>query len=204
MDRIVETVNRLLSAFKMPDGATDANRTLGDMQYPQLSSQLPYRDYDKDSGLFMNNGSLGFLLQAIPLIGANEHIVGVLDDMVKSKLPRNTPISFHLISSRVIGEQIDEGLRDFRWTGKDADKFNAITRAFYQRATQKQFNSPTNLPLTLRDYRLYISYAMKTKKRTTAAITERSHLLKLLRASLDSAKITCLPATQDEFVHLIS
>ena len=57
MDRIVETVNRLLSAFKMPDGATDANRTLGDMQYPQLSSQLPYRDYDKDSGLLMNNSS---------------------------------------------------------------------------------------------------------------------------------------------------
>ncbi|MGA5657866.1 type IV secretion system protein TraC [Rahnella contaminans] len=203
MERIVETFNRLMSSFKMPDGAAEANRTLGDMQYPQLSSHLPYRDYDKESGLFINKGSLGFLLQAIPLIGANEHIIGVLDDMVKSKLPRNTPISFHLVSSRVIGEQIDAGLRDFRWTGKDADKFNAITRAFYQRATQKQFNSPTNLPLTLRDYRLYISYAMKTKKRTPAAITELTHLLKVLRASLDSAKIACVPASQDEFVHLI-
>src|SRR5471030_2446342 len=101
MERLTDTVNRLLSAFKTPDGAAEANKTLGDMKYPQLSSMLPYRDFDKDSGLFINKGSLGFMLQAIPLIGANEHIVAVLDDMVKSKLPRQTPLSFHLVSSRV-------------------------------------------------------------------------------------------------------
>lgn len=204
MERIVETINRLKSAFKMPDGAAEANQMLGDMNFPQLSSTLPYRDYDKDSGLFINKGSLGFMLQATPLIGANEHIIAVLEDLVKSKLPRQTPISFHLVSSRVIGEQIKNGLSDFSWTGAQADKFNAITRAFYQRAAQKQFNSPTSLPLTLRDYRLYISYAMKSKKRDSAAITELTHLMKVLRATLDSAKISCVPATQEEFVNIIS
>jgi len=204
MERLTDTVNRLLSAFKTPDGAAEANKTLGDMKYPQLSSMLPYRDFDKDSGLFINKGSLGFMLQAIPLIGANEHIVAVLDDMIKSKLPRQTPLSFHLVSSRVVGQQIDHGLSDFRWTGEQADKFNAITRAFYQRAAQKEFNSPTGLPLTLRDYRLYISYSMKTKKRDSTAITELTHLLKVLRASLDSAKIATVPATQEEFVNIVS
>lgn len=164
MERLVETVNRLISGFTSHDGAAEANKTLGEMKFPQVSSMLPYRDYDEDSGLFINNGSLGFMLQAVPLIGANEHIIQVLDDLVKSKLPRQTPITFHLVSSRLVGEQIDLGIADFRWKGEHADRFNKITRAFYQRAAQHQFNSPTHLPLTLRDYRLYISYAMKTKK----------------------------------------
>ncbi|MGE4687767.1 type IV secretion system protein TraC [Yersinia enterocolitica] len=204
MERLVETVNRLISGFTSPDGAAQANKTLGEMKFPQVSSMLPYRDYDEDSGLFINNGSLGFMLQAVPLIGANEHIIQVLDDLVKSKLPRQTPISFHLVSSRLVGEQIDSGIADFRWKGEHADRFNQITRAFYQRAAQHQFNSPTHLPLTLRDYRLYISYAMKTKKRDTAAITELTHLLKVIRASLDSAKISSVPVSQQEFVNIVS
>ncbi|EJC3597472.1 hypothetical protein M4U28_004747, partial [Salmonella enterica] len=52
-----------------------------------------------------------------------------------------------------------------------------------------EFNSPTGLPLTLRDYRLYISYCVKAKKRTAAVMTEVAHTLKVLRSSLDAAKI---------------
>lgn len=94
------------------------------------------------------------------------------------------------VSSKLIGDQLDRGLSEFRWQGKHADKFNRITRAYYQRAAQQQFNSPTGLPLTLRDYRLYISYCVKAKKRTAAVMTEVAHTLKVLRSSLDAAKFT--------------
>ncbi|WP_339056747.1 type IV secretion system protein TraC [Candidatus Regiella endosymbiont of Tuberolachnus salignus] len=204
MERLLDAANRLIQAFNTPDGATQANKTLGEMNYPQISSMLPYRDYDAESGLYMNNASIGFMLQAVPLMGANEHIIQVLDDLIKSKLPRHMPIAFHFVSSKVIGKQIDAGLADFRWQGTQAERFNRITQAFYHRAAQQHFNSPTHLPLTLRDYRLYISYCQKTKKRDSATLMALTHLLKVIRASLDSAKISTQSVSQADFVNIIS
>lgn len=203
MDRFLNVINNLKNAFSMPDGAADMTRNLASLDYPQLTSVLPYRDYDRDSGLFINRGSVGFLLKAIPLIGANEQIVLSLEEMVKNKLPRKTPISFHLVSSKLIGDQLERGLSEFRWEGKHAEKFNRITQAYYRRAAQQQFNSPTGLPLTLRDYRLYISFSVKAKRVTPAMITEVSHTLKVLRSSLDGAKIQTEPADAQELVTLV-
>ena len=204
MDVITATVERLLAAIKKPVGAVQANKILGDLHYPQLSSMLPYRFYDADSGLYVNKSTVGFMLEATPLIGANEHIVQVLDDLVKSKLPRKVPISVHLVSTKVIGDQIDHGIAQFSWQGKHAERFNRITRAFYHSAAHGRFGSPTNLPLTLRDYRVYISYCAKAKKLDKTAITELSHLLKIVRASLESAKIATAQVDQTAFVNIIN
>ncbi|EEY3190922.1 TraC family protein, partial [Escherichia coli] len=146
MKKFLSVLENLTNAFRMPDGASEMTRNLASLDFPQLTSVLPYRDYDRDSGLFVNRSTVGFLLRAEPLIGANEQIVYVLEDLIKSKLPRKTPISFHLVSSKLIGGQLDRGLSEFRWQGKRADKFNRITRAYYRRAAQQQFNSPTGLP----------------------------------------------------------
>ena len=70
------------------------------------------------------------------------------------------------VSTKVIGDQIDHGIAQFSWQGKHAERFNRITRAFYHSAAHGRFGSPTNLPLTLRDYRVYISYCAKAKNST--------------------------------------
>lgn len=204
MKEIFNIMGRLASAAKEKDGSAQMTQSLASMDFPQLTSVLPYRDYDKESGLFVNRKTVGFLLEATPLIGASEQIVQVLEDMVKSKLPRKTPLAFHLVASKVIGEQMDEGLSQFRWEGEHAQKFNHITRAYYQRAAQQSFNNPPRLPLTLRDYRLYISCCVKAKKNNAAAMTAITHTMKVLRASLDAAKIATEPADPQGLVNLVS
>jgi conjugal transfer ATP-binding protein TraC len=82
MDALFATFERLRAGLGTQDGAASANAALRDLHYPQLSSLLPYRYVDGDSGLFINRGSIGFLLEARPLTGANEHIVQVLDDVI--------------------------------------------------------------------------------------------------------------------------
>lgn len=203
-DIFTQTLSRLQNAMKSPGGAADANRSLGKLTYPQLSNLLPYREFDDESGLFINKGTVGFLLKATPLIGANKHIVDVLNDLVKSKLPRKTPISFHLVSSQVIGEELDYGLSDFAWQGKQADKFNAITRAYYQQAARNSFRTPTGLPLTLRNYSLYIACAVKKKSNRASTITGLSHLMKVVRATLDSAKLYTEVVNREGLVSLVS
>ena len=64
---------------------------------------------------------------------------------MKSKLPAPSGASLTLVSTKVIGQQIDDGISDFSWQGKRADHFNRITVPLPLRG-QGQFNSPTNLP----------------------------------------------------------
>ncbi len=144
--------NSLVTALKLPDESAKANEVLGEMSFPQFSRLLPYRDYNQESGLFMNDTTMGFMLEAIPINGANESIVEALDHMLRTKLPRGVPFCIHLMSSQLVGDRIEYGLREFSWSGEQAERFNAITRAYYMNAAATQFPLPEgiNLPLTLR------------------------------------------------------
>lgn len=167
LETVTQAVNSLLTALKLPDESAQANQILGEMNFPQFSRLLPYRDYNQESGLFMNDTTMGFMLEAIPINGANESIVEALDHMLRTKLPRGVPFCIHLMSSQLVGDRIEYGLREFSWSGEQAEQFNAITRAYYMNAAATQFPLPEgmNLPLTLRHYRVFFSYCSPSKKK---------------------------------------
>ncbi|EIH8434003.1 TraC family protein, partial [Escherichia coli] len=205
LDKVTHTANSLLSALKMPDASSQANQLLGDMRFPQLSSLLPYRDYDENSGLFINDGSIGFMLEVQPLTGASPTEVLAIESLLRTKLPRGVPLSIHLMSSKRVGDHIESGLRDFSWSGRDADKFNAITRAFYLTAAEDRFALPlgVDIPLTLRNYRVFISMCIKARRNNKAAFLQMENLVKVLRASLMGAKIPSRPVDAGDFINVV-
>ncbi|WP_410960375.1 TraC family protein, partial [Salmonella sp. SAL4431] len=79
LDTVTQAANSLLTALKLPDESAQANQILGEMSFPQFSRLLPYRDYNQESGLFMNDATMGFMLEATPVNGANETIALSLD-----------------------------------------------------------------------------------------------------------------------------
>lgn len=113
LDTVTQAANSLLTALKLPDESAQANQILGEMSFPQFSRLLPYRDYNRESGLFMNDATMGFMLEATPVNGANETIVLSLDHLLRTKLPRGIPLCVHLMSSQLVGERIEYGLRKF-------------------------------------------------------------------------------------------
>ncbi|EJG3485507.1 type IV secretion system protein TraC, partial [Escherichia coli] len=195
----------LVTALKLPDESAKANEVLGEMSFPQFSRLLPYRDYNQESGLFMNDTTMGFMLEAIPINGANESIVEALDHMLRTKLPRGIPLCIHLMSSQLVGDRIEYGLREFSWSGEQAERFNAITRAYYMKAAATQFPLPEgmNLPLTLRHYRVFISYCSPSKKKSRADILEMENLVKIIRASLQGASITTQTVDAQAFIDIV-
>ncbi|WP_176391145.1 TraC family protein, partial [Escherichia coli] len=108
-----------------------AQQILDEMDYPSFASLLPYRRYDPDSELFINARTAGFILECAPLSGANEAISKSLDYFLRDKIPRKVPLTFMLVGSPCVRPMLESGLADFRWQGKRADEFNAITRAYY-------------------------------------------------------------------------
>ncbi len=127
LEAVTQAVNSLVTALKLPDESAKANEVLGEMSFPQFSRLLPYRDYNQESGLFMNDTTMGFMLEAIPINGANKSIVEALDHMLRTKLPRGIPLCIHLMSSQLVGDRIEYGLRELSWSGEQAERFNAIT-----------------------------------------------------------------------------
>ncbi|ELS9334570.1 TraC family protein, partial [Salmonella enterica] len=83
LDTVTQAANSLLTALKLPDESAQANQILGEMSFPQFSRLLPYRDYNQESGLFMNDATMGFMLEATPVNGANETIVLSLDHLLR-------------------------------------------------------------------------------------------------------------------------
>lgn len=191
MDTVAQAVNSLVSALKLPDESAKANDMLGSMNFPQFSRVLPYKDYDSATGLFINTKTVGFMLEARPLPGANKDIVTTLEHLLRTKIPRGVPFTINLVSSKLVGNDIEYGLREFSWSGKASVKFNAITRAYYLRAAEMQFPLPDNLdlPLTLRNYRVFISCNVPRKKHSKAQIVELENQIKIIRASLGGAYI---------------
>ena len=191
MDTVAQAVNSLVSALQLPDESAKANDTLGSMNFPQFSRILPYQDYDSETGLFINTKTIGFMLEARPLPGANKDIVATLEHLLRTKIPRGVPFTINLVSSKLVGDDIEYGLREFSWSGKEAEKFNAITRAYYLRAAETRFPLPESmdLPLTLRNYRVFISCCIPRKKKSKAQIVELENQVKIIRASLGGAYI---------------
>lgn len=205
LEAVTQAVNSLVTALKLPDESAKANEVLGEMSFPQFSRLLPYRDYNQESGLFMNDTTMGFMLEAIPINGANESIVEALDHMLRTKLPRGVPFCIHLKSSQLVGDRIEYGLREFSWSGEQAERFNAITRAYYMNAAATQFPLPEgmNLPLTLRHYRVFFSYCSPSKKKSRADILEMENLVKIIRASLQGASIATQTVDAQAFIDIV-
>ncbi|WP_334472481.1 type IV secretion system protein TraC [Arsenophonus sp. PmNCSU2021_1] len=204
--KIIELVG---NALMEKDTTRETAKKLESMDYPHLRDLLPYRDYDGDHQLFINQNSLGFLLEAQPLIGANEKLVESLEELVKNNLPRDIPLQVILLSSQTVYEKLTTGLRDFSWQGNRADECNQITQGFYLDAARHQFANPQNLPLTLRDYHLYFAFCQPFKRVTESEIIKiretRRNLLSALNASdihANNASITRFLQMMREMINL--
>ncbi|HAV2297670.1 TPA: type IV secretion system protein TraC [Citrobacter koseri] len=200
---IINATMKAVKSLITPNGARAANDALAEMSYPQVASLLPYRLYDEEFGIFINKKTIGFVLKAPPLIGGNEAIVDSLNDLIKTKIPRNSTLTVHLKSSPIVGDILDYGLQDFSWTGKEADKFNRITRAYYQNAAVKGFKTPSGLPVTLRNYELYFSYTEPKKGDPEATKIKFKHIQETISASLKGAYLHVEPVDGDGLLNMV-
>lgn len=196
-------LSQLLGGWKTPDGSQQAQQILDEMDYPSFASLLPYRRYDPDSELFINARTAGFILECAPLSGANEAISKSLDYFLRDKIPRKVPLTFMLVGSPCVRPMLERGLADFRWQGKRGDEFNAITRAYYERAALTKFANKKGYPLTLRHYRLFVSYAEEVSSLTEQKKTELNQVANRVVAGLASAGLWSTRVDKHGLVSLV-
>lgn len=171
--------------------------TRGEPESPasQFSSWLPYRATIPQEDVFVNNGTLGFLLEVMPQSGADERMVEVLTS-VYAACPPMTGVQFHLFASpqvhpalvsyaRQRAEDIDIDARSTARgrTERSGNLYRLLARqrvgyllAGANRSLTKGYH------FTVRDFRLLVSVTLPG----TADDERRIEELLALRASIST------------------
>ncbi|MFK3662759.1 type IV secretion system protein TraC [Scandinavium sp. NPDC088450] len=203
-ETIVDTLMGLLKSTQEKDGARVARQNLQDSyDYPSFAAALPYRYYDDANDFFINTGTMGFILEAAPLPGANEQVIAALDDMLRKKIPRQVPLSVILVASKCVGERIDQGVSRDMWSGNMAPYLNQITRAFWERSALKGLANKREYPLYLRNYRVFFVYGRTVKKLNQQVLDELTQQRNTIKVSLDAARIETKNTTITDFLSVM-
>ncbi len=126
-----------------------------------LVSMLSYQAYDPARKLFLNNDSIGFGFEILPLSGIDEDKMLRIVSMLNDKLPSDGDLHIQLFVSNKIG-RFTERFATQRGKGSEIANVMAEQRANY--LNQKANHSITaHTPFLARDIRCYLYYAQPIK-----------------------------------------
>lgn len=129
------------------------------LDHHSLTRLFHFDSYQPETGIFFNRKSRGFMLEAYPLLGANEESINILTSLVTDVLPPETDLQFILWASPKIGAVLDQFESErgkagelYAWLAKKRTDF-LKKGAFESLTTQGNY--------ILRDFRLFIVVSQK-------------------------------------------
>ena len=101
-EQIQNKINQTLGGEALSQKATQAKP-----EFNLISDLLPYRSFDEVKQIFINDNSVGFVLEATPLIGATDNVIDTLSGMFSDALPEGCTIQFINFASPKVGPLFD-------------------------------------------------------------------------------------------------
>jgi len=162
----------------------DAGRP--ELGVPMLADWLPYRSYDAKTAIFYNSASRGFVIEAAPLIGADERTGEILSQFLSEAIPAPGSLQFHQWMSPRVGERLS------KWY---LPRYSA--RGVYERMAKHRVDFLTDgvwrslsadAPFSLRNHRVAISYS--TPEASSVSVEEIVALMDGLISALASINVS--------------
>ena len=126
--------------------------------FQTICNLLPYRAYEEEERLYYNENSYGFILEATPLCGADEKMVGVLTGMITDGVPEGCNIQVINWASPRIGHTLEAWAEKRYETGGIYKKLAEKRMEHYQGTNWKSLLKSS--PLLLRDFRIFIAVSV--------------------------------------------
>jgi conjugal transfer ATP-binding protein TraC len=203
---IVKQISQKLAAFLHEEKEATLNvnhrklKDLIEIDYPNFANILPYRYFWKEKGIFVNENSLGFGLEISVLSGADEKTINSIADLLRYKIPDGYDLQFILWGSNQVGDIIDSALQT---KGNDIYASLAKTSShYYKKGARDGFKNKQNLPLTLREYRLFCFLSKNTAYSEDAVadlLASRTDLI----AEFESNSLDYAPINLELFLSLL-
>ena len=113
-----------------------------------LAKLLPFESFDPDLGLFINQHSIGFVMEAKPIIGGDEHYQKLIESMFEDFFHENASLQFLLLA--------DHRIQPFlNWWVEGGDEKDIFKKVATHR--QDYFAKGSFAP---RSFRFFVSYSL--------------------------------------------
>jgi conjugal transfer ATP-binding protein TraC len=176
-------LDSLLSGVLGDAKRPDAGRP--ELGVPMLAHWLPYRSFDPKTGIFYNSASRGFVIEAAPLIGADERTGEILTQFLSEAIPAPGCLQFQQWMSPRVGERLS------KWY---LPRYSA--RGVYERMAKHRVDFLTDgvwrslsadAPFSLRNHRVAISYS--TPESSNVSVEEIVAVMEGLISTLASISV---------------
>ena len=167
---------------------------------PMLSDWLPHRSYDSSTDIFYNAGSIGFIVEAAPMVGANERTGALWSQLLSDTIPSGCEFQALYAQSPSVGPKITDWILP-RLLAKGVFARAAEHRARWLRRGVWESLSK-DAPFFLRQHRVFISIAAPINSSIDVHVlnTVREALL----TTLDAVGMPARKVTPVEFIGLIN
>lgn len=149
-----------------------------------LEHLLPYQAYDQTRQLFLNDDSIGFGLELLPLSGCGEDEIIRLVAVLNEKLPTNGNLHVQLIASNKIGSKLDAYYKVRSNFNEKVKKLALKRMQYYKKGTAESLSK--FMPLFIRDYKLFIFYSEPISNTIDIQFEDIDHLRETWTTSLTS------------------
>lgn len=136
-----------------------------------IDSLLPYRLYDYDNDLYINDNSISFIIELLPIIGGDETTSELLTNLITDGLPENCFISFINWASPNVENFLDRWVEPRERAGNLYKKQAFERKKFLMDGTHKSLYSSENF--TIKNFRIFLTATMPFDKVRPETIIEK-------------------------------
>ena len=184
----------------LDDKTPPIGSALGRFHRSRLSSYLPYRYWDEEHELFLQDRSLGFVLEITPLIGGDETTGRLLAELFTEGLPQGAICQVISYASPKIGPIVDDWAMTRSLGGAFYEEMAGHRREHFRKAA---FGSGSRTaPFFFRNFRVFLAVE-KAGAGDAVAIAEMCEIRETFVSSLTTIRTSSVvvhPALLIEFL----
>lgn len=163
MNRVGQKIVDLIGIGTPGDATFLKSRTYIDVAN-YFQDELPYRDFDIETNLYINEKAMGFVVEVSPLISLEEREALAIADYSDEVASEGDSIQFLLWADHRIQPKLDQWSAPRDLKGGLYKKIADKKKAFFQQGVRSSDSPPC------RDFRIFISYSSRTATKAQLAL----------------------------------
>ncbi|MFN9000685.1 MAG: type IV secretion system protein TraC [Holosporales bacterium] len=171
------------------------------LQKVGLGSFLPYLAYDDEDEIYINRDSIGFVLEATPIVGAGQELEEVIASIFQDILPLGSSFQVLLWASPKIAPILDywEAHRIGR-----GDIYANLARQRNQFLANKVWPTHSQEPARLRNFRILLSYSEPGGNYDKERKIRIKSLINQIKTTLEGGKLYSINANPEKLLGFLS
>lgn len=206
--KINNLINNLFSTKTIESEQEEENINFDDvLSYHTLSNLLPYRIYDDENDIYINENSYSFIIELFPLVGGDMEMSKILTQLITDGLPEKCYVSFFNWASPNVEAFLDRWAQPREEVGNLYAKQALERKKFLMKGVRESLFS--DKPFTIKNFRSFMTATMSFKdtKNKEQILKQLISFRKTLKGTMKniglySNKIP--PFDPEKFINLLS